>query len=520
MILKKSLLLVALLAAALLAVACSGDQSVSASGSTPANLAPGFYAPPANRPVGLLKNTGTVEDGYILVSMIQSKDIVLLDNDGRVVNIWKGEQYPRLSAYLLENGNLLRATAVDNSYGFTPKGQWSFIGGRFEEVTWDGEVVWSFEYGSEDTIPHHDFYPMPNGNLLAIVFERFTEEEALEAGFNPELMPEKKEIWSEGIIEIDPATNEIVWEWHLWDHLIQDFDQNAPNYGVVAEHPERVNLNYKDPELTLEPNWWHVNAIAYNEKLDQIVLSPRRYSEIWIIDHSISSEEARGDAGHLLYRWGNPSTYNTGTDEHRQLYFQHNPTWIPDGYPGAGNILIYDNGGQARPYSRVVEITPPMDESGRYMRETGQPYEPMELAWEYTAHNPTEFFSYLISSAQRQSNGNTLITEGLVGHIFEVNPAGEIVWDYNLPPTTWAFKSGRYNLPVFADLDMTQALEFVGGTVWGVDCADGTQPRLYQYLPAESATMDLFVGTHGEENAQAMWEAEACAGHDGQTDTR
>jgi hypothetical protein len=477
---------------------------------TPANTARGFSAPDPNRPIGLLQSTGEAEKGHILVTMVQSKDIILLDNDGHVVNLWKGDHYISNSAYLLENGNLLRTVSLEDAFGFAPNGRWGFIAGRVEEVSWDGEVVWSFEYASEKHITHHDIYPMPNGHILMIAFERFTEEEVVAAGFNPELMPERKEIWSESIVEVDPATNEIVWEWYLWDHLIQDFDENAPNYGVVAEHPERVNLNYKDPDLNPEHNWWHVNGVAYNEELDQIVLSPRRYSEIWVIDHSSSSEEARGEAGHLLYRWGNPATYNTGTEADRQLYFQHNPTWIPDGYPGAGNMLIYDNGGQSRPYSRVVEMTPPVDANGVYLREDGQPFEPAEVVWEYIAPNPGDFFSSLISSAQRQPNGNTLITEGLLGRIFEVNPSGEIVWDYNLPPAAWAFKSQRYNLPVFADHDLTANLEFVGGVVWQVDCEDGRQQRLYQYLPQESATMDLFISTHGD-NAEAEWQLEACA---------
>jgi hypothetical protein len=520
MTLKELLLPVSFLCAWVL-TACgpnpSSAASIGAQGS--ANVAPGFTAPDPNRPVGLLKNTGEAEDGYVLVSLIQSKDVILLSNDGRVVNIWRTDDYPRLSAYLLDNGNLLRAASVDNIYGFTPTGQWSFIGGRIEELTWDGEVAWSFEYVSEDHVGHHDIWPMPNGHILMVAFERFTEEEALAAGFDRGLMPQRKEIWSEAVLEIDPATDEIVWEWHLWDHLIQDVNENAENFGVVADHPQRVNLNYQDPELTLEPNWWHINSVAYNAKLDQIVLSTRRYSEIWIIDHSITTEEARGEAGDLLYRWGNPLTYDTGTDANRQLYFQHNPTWIPDGYPGEGNILIFDNGGQVRPYSRVVEITPPLDETGQYSREVGQPFGPETVTWEYVAENPTDFFSYLISSAQRQPNGNTLITEGLLGHIFEVDAEGEIVWEYNLPPTSWAFKSARYNLPMLADDDMTGSLEFVGSEVWGVDCTDGSQPRLYQYLPEESATMSLFIGTHGDI-AQDVWETEACAEHGGRGDVR
>ncbi|MCI0713042.1 MAG: aryl-sulfate sulfotransferase [Chloroflexi bacterium] len=473
-----------------------------------------FSAPDPNRPTGLLTNTGEAEDGYVLVSMVQSKDTLLLSNDGRVVNIWPGDYYPSNSAYLLDNGHLQRAVSLENTFGFAPNGQWGFIGGRIEELNWDGEVVWSFEFASEDHVTHHDIEPMPNGHILFLAFERLTREDAIAEGFNPEFFAEDRdEIWSEAVYEVDPATNEIVWEWHLWDHFIQDFDENAENFGVVADHPEKVNINFKDPDESLAPNWWHVNAVAYNAELDQIVLSPRRYSEIWIIDHSISTGEAAGEAGDLLYRWGNPQTYNTGTAEDRQLYYQHDPRWIREGRPGEGNITIFDNGGAPRPYSRVVEMKPPVGEDGHYIMEVGQPTGPTELEWEYVAETPENFFSSLISGAERQPNGNTIIDEGLRGHIFEVTSDGEIVWEYNLPPAAWAFRAERYNLPVFGELDMTSDLEFTGGVLWGVDCNDGTQPRLHEYLPQEESAMRLFIETHGDD-AQTAWETEACAEHD------
>src|SRR5690606_730411 len=133
----------------------------------------------------------------------------------------------------------------------------------------------------------------------------------------------------------------IVWEWRLWEHLIQDFDESATNFGVVADHPQKIDINYLDDFVGLQTNRWHINSIDYNPHLDQIVLSPRTYSEIWIIDHSISTEEARGSAGDLLYRWGNPATIQMDTSVENRIYFQHDAQWISEGYPGAGNLLIF-----------------------------------------------------------------------------------------------------------------------------------------------------------------------------------
>ena len=86
----------------------------------------------------------------------------------------------------------------------------------------------------------------------------------------------------------------------------------------------------------------HTNAVAYNAELDQIMLSIHAFSEVWIIDHGTTTEEAashsggkRGKGGDLLYRWGNPRAYRTGTNVDQRLFAQHNAHWIPEGLPGA-----------------------------------------------------------------------------------------------------------------------------------------------------------------------------------------
>ncbi len=478
----------------------------------------GFGAPDPDRPVGVTVMTDEVQDGYILLSLIQSKDVMLLSNDGRIVNRWEGDEYLGQSNYLLENGDMIRTVSVpDIAYG--QGGQWGFTGGRVEQYSWDGDLIWSTEYYDDTLVPHHDIALMPNGNILLIVFVLIDAEDALAAGRNPNLIPEEVgAIWSEKIIEINPDSGEIVWEWHVWDHLVQDYDAALPNYGVVSEHPERINLNYPDSLATdLPADWLHINSIAYNAELDQIIVSPRTVSEFWIIDHSTTTEEARGEAGDLLYRWGNPAAYNGGTEADRDLYFQHNPHWIADGLLGAGHVLVFDNGSAERPYSTIIEIELPIDEDGSYIMEPGVPTGPDDYVWQYVAAPPETFYSSLISGAQRQPNGNTLIAEGLKGRIFEVNPDGDIVWEYYLPPATWAFRAERYDLSDL-DVDLSGDLGFAGGIVWGVDCVDGTRPRLYEYLIQDNSNMQLFNDTYGDE-AQDHWEDEACMEHGGRADS-
>ena len=145
----------------------------------------GLGAPPLDRPVGLHVSSDTVQDGYILVPIIQSKQVLLLDNDGNVVHKWEGDHYTGASVYLNAEGNLVRTVSLDDNFGFGYNGQWGFVNGAIEEVNPAGEVVWRFDYASDAHIGHHDIEVMPNGHILMIAFERFSTEEAVAMGRNP-----------------------------------------------------------------------------------------------------------------------------------------------------------------------------------------------------------------------------------------------------------------------------------------------------------------------------------------------
>ena len=241
-----------------------------------------------------------------------------------------------------------------------------------------------------------------------------------------------------------PIGGEVVWQWDVWDHLIQDFDPTKDNYGDVAAHPERVDLNYALPELSRtdkQPDrrdWLHGNALDYHPELKQVLFSARNFSEVWVVPHGITQEEAAGRGGDLLWRWGNPRTYRAGTDEDQQLFWPHSANWIPAGLPGAGNVLLFNNGDEfegkdGRAFSEVVEIAYPPDGGETARPERGEPLGPEEPAWRYRGDPPKSFFSQRTSSAQRLGNGNTLILAGLQGTMFEVTPAGETVWQYVNP---------------------------------------------------------------------------------------
>ncbi|MDN5202431.1 aryl-sulfate sulfotransferase [Fulvivirgaceae bacterium BMA10] len=376
--------------------------------------------------VGLFLNDPTSFQGYTLFG--NNTHTYLINNCGWIVNSWISEYKPGNSIYLLENGNLLRTAQVEGAFdagGF---------GGRFELFNWEGDLLWTYTYANDLVQAHHDIAPLPNGNFLAIAWEKHSETEAKVLGrkFNGA-------VWSEKIIEIEMnGTNEarIVWEWRLWDHLVQDQNSTLANYGVIANHPELVDINYIEEGQETSGNWIHLNAIDYNETLDQIAVSSRLFSEIWIIDHSTTTLEAAshqggryGKGGDLLYRYGNPQTYDRGTEEDRKFFYQHDIRWIPDGYPYGGKLMIFNN--EKRNEASSVEIwSPPVDVQGNYLLEETKAFGPEELDWEYSAPG---FYSRIMSGAQMLPNGNVFICEGTSGRFFEINEENALVWEYINP---------------------------------------------------------------------------------------
>ena len=270
----------------------------------------------------------------------------------------------------------------------------------------------------------------------------------------------------------------IVWEWNISDHVVQDFDPELPDYGVVSEHPGKLDINF-GPGVS--GNWIHMNSWDYNETLDHVVINNSRLSEFYVVDHGAtfvagdpqrSRELAASDAGDFLYRWGNPCVSDSGdcpsmsaegtatSNGHQQVFFSHDIQWIDSRdfgaleqpVPGAGHFLIFNNGArQPGPtFSSVMEIDPydgPM-ENGIHVPAAVAGYEPMrvgggmstrtqnvsrQVVWSFHGVSPNSFYSPYISGAQRLPNGNTLVCSGAHGHMFEVTPDGDIVWEYINP---------------------------------------------------------------------------------------
>ena len=129
---------------------------------------------------------------------------------------------------------------------------------------------------------NHDIEPLPNGNVLIIAWERLYSGEWQSLGVDG-VNNSLNQMWSSAILEIEPNLDtggaEIVWEWYLKNHLIQDIDSSLDNYGIISDHPELMDANCGNigssggPGGDANADWMHFNAIDYNEDLDQIVLS-------------------------------------------------------------------------------------------------------------------------------------------------------------------------------------------------------------------------------------------------------
>ena len=376
---------------------------------------------------------GEAYEGYVLYAPEYTRDIYLLDMNNNIVQAWQSDYIQGMGTYLLENGNIVRACSKMNNHVFSSGG----FTGRVEMYDWNGSLIWEFDYSNSNHCLHHDVEVLPNGNILMTAWEYKSGSEARQGGINPNNMPQN-EIWPDHIIEVQPTGSSggnIVWEWHVWDHLIQDYDPDKGNYGVIANHPELIDIN----SAAGFADFNHINAIDYNEELDQILLCAHQQNEIWIIDHSTTTEEAAGHTGgrygkggDLLYRWGNPQIYDRGSNADKKLYGQHDAQWIDEGCPGAGDILVFNNG-IGRPgsmYSTIDEFTPPLLNNGSYEIQSRQAYGPSGLTWQYKYPSPVKFFASHISGTQRLPNGNTLICQGEMGYFFEVTPDKEIVWEY------------------------------------------------------------------------------------------
>ncbi len=405
---------------------------------------------------------GEVFDGYTLFTPKSAQEdgasTHLMNNDYEILHSWYHEYGPASMPYLLPDSSIIYPYRAPN-----PTMDAGGVGGGIEKQSWDGDILWDFTFSDGNYQHHHDVEPLPSGNILIIVWEKKTAQEAYDMGRETISNP-LNQMWSTAILELEPESGEIVWQWHLWDHLIQDFNPDLPGYGVISEHPELMDINCgtvgndTGGPQGANGDWMHINAVNYNPELDQIVISSRGQDEIFILDHSTTLDEAAGHVGgnsgkggDFLYRWGNPANYGRGDESDKILYDQHSINWIPPSYPGEGNLILFNNFHEDS-QSAVLELSAPL-EDGNYILDGSEPYGPETWEWMYMGDITTP----MQGGAFRLENGNTLITQCHTSTIVEVDMDGNVVWQYQYESgigSSWIARAQKYSPDYLMDITL------------------------------------------------------------------
>ncbi len=386
----------------------------------------------------LLFNNNTASNGYVLVNDAASNRVFLMTRNTEIVYEWDMDGR-RLGndVRLLPNGQLLAMLESED-----PKITIGGFGGRMALINPDGSESFSFDYSTDDVILHHDAELLPNGNILTMIWERKTAAEATAAGYELNV-----DVFPDGLIEINPNTSEIVWEWYMWDHLVQEFNASADNFGDISTEIRKVNVNHI---VNDNGDISHANGIAYDAANDLIYLSANFFSEVWVIDHSTTTAEAAsstggnfGFGGDLVYRFGNPRAYQ---NDMGTVLFDHNhyPNLLDDSNPG--DILVFANGNSGT-QSTAYELTLPSPLS----LAANQDNEP-QVVWSFT---DSEMHSPKVSGVEDLPNGNRLITEGDFG-FWEITPSGDIAWKLEAQGFFW--RAYHYDLddPAIENLPINQ----------------------------------------------------------------
>ncbi len=441
-----------------------------------------IYAQPPT--VGLLKTGAGVTDGYTLFTPDQSKNVYLVNNCGEKINEWSFSEKPGSTCYLLENGTLLRA-------------------GRdtLQIRDWNNNIIWTYATSANGLLQHHDIEPLPNGNVLCLLTDNYTNTQMIAMGRDPAITDVNVKL--DKVVELQPIGSNganIVWEWKFSDHFIQDFDNSKQNFGVVVNAPELIDINF---DSTFTSDMTHCNAIDYNPGLDQIILSSRNFSEIYIIDHSTTTLEASGHTGgnstmggDLLWRWGNPQVYDQGNSLDQQLFKQHDAKWVESGYLDDGKITVFNNGGNGvSSYSSIHLITPQI--VGGVYTKISNKFTPLNFEWSWNGSLlGTTVNESKKSGTHSLPNGNFIICETSTGRISEITKTGTHLWTYRNPVGTSTYN--QFDVIVSSDNSIFRGEKYPSNYI-GFSSQSLTAQGLIENLNTVSDTCILGVGIEDYE---------------------
>jgi hypothetical protein len=387
-------------------------------------------------------------NGYTVLSPLGTQAVIVIDMNGNVVKQWDG--YVNSAggpARIFPDGVVMAAN------GNNPPHQESL---ELIQRDFEGHVMWRFDHNQQ--IPardgkmiwsarqHHDWQrdDFPAGYYSPGVKPGTEGAKTLILTHTNDTRPNVASATLEDDRLIEVAWNgDVTWEWTASDHVDElGFSPAARNAIKTAPGTNGARSSF---------DWLHINSATYvgpNHWFDEgdqrfapnnVIISSRQASFLAIVARD----------GKIVWRLGPDFGESKELRAIRQIIGQHHAHIIPKGLPGAGNLLVFDNGGAsgygftnptapdganafARANSRVLEINPVT----------------LQLVWSYAG---PRFYASNISGAQRLLNGNTLITEGPSGRLFEVTKESKIVWEYINPLFTGAQSTNSvyraYRLP-------------------------------------------------------------------------
>ncbi len=370
-------------------------------------------------------------NGYTVLSPLGTQAVIVIDMNGNVVKRWDGyNDSAGGPARILPGGTVVAAA------GARPGHQESL---ELVQRDFDGKVVWQFDHNQQietrdgktawSTRQHHDWQrnDFPAGYYSPASTPALTGAKTLilthtsheNAAVAPGLLEDDR------LIEI-AWDGKILWQWLASEHI----DELGFSAAARAAIRARAGANPARSDF----DWLHTNSATYvgpNHWFDEgdqrfapdnVIISSRQASLLAIVARD----------GKIVWRIGPDFSESEALRKIRQIIGQHHAHLIPPGLPGAGNLLVFDNGG-ASGYGAPTPVA--LDGQGIFARANSRVLEinpvTLELVWSYVS--PAQFYSSNISAAQRLPNGNTLVTEGAPGRAFEVTRDGTIVWEYMSP---------------------------------------------------------------------------------------
>lgn len=328
-----------------------------------------------------------LSNGIILVSPLTGQQTHLINFDGETVHTWEHDTSPRAGTYLMENGNLIRMEHMQDNFFAGGRGG----SGQISEYTWDGDLVWRYVLNDKNNLLHHDFDILPNGNILAIAWEKVFLDDLGINTLDDNFSEIENELWMDRIIEIDKNSQQIVWEWRVQDNIYQNKDKSNAFYE--QESGNKLDITTEgDP--TIKHDWNHSNSLDFNPETGEIAMSARGQNQVWIIDYDPANTQSKSPIKQII----------SG-----DLLMQHDARWID-----SNTISLFNNGNSNREQS------------------FGEVYSRIDGEWNLKQRilDEQNFYSHRISGMQYLGNNSYLVTLGVYG-------AGIIVQNDTL--TNWNY---------------------------------------------------------------------------------